>query len=67
MAGVKAAVPRVSYADMERWPEDGRRYELYDGEVFEIPSHERCGCWRAIASESTGLSIRMPPPSISTH
>jgi Uma2 family endonuclease len=38
MAGVKAAVPRVSYADLERWPEDGRRYELYDGEVFEIPS-----------------------------
>src|SRR5262245_35667830 len=38
MAVVKAAVPRVSYADMERWPEDGRRYELYDGEVFEIPS-----------------------------
>jgi Uma2 family endonuclease len=38
MAGVKAAVPRVSYADMERWPEDGRRYELYDGELFEIPS-----------------------------
>ncbi len=38
MAGVKALVPRVSYADMERWPEDGRRYELYDGEVFEIPS-----------------------------
>ena len=38
MAGVKAAAPRVSYADMERWPEDGRRYELYDGEVFEIPS-----------------------------
>jgi len=38
MAGVKAAVPRMSYADLERWPEDGRRYELYDGEVFEIPS-----------------------------
>jgi Uma2 family endonuclease len=38
MAGVKAAQPRVSYADLERWPEDGRRYELYDGEVFEIPS-----------------------------
>ena len=29
---------RVSYADLERWPEDARRYELYDGEVFEIPS-----------------------------
>jgi Uma2 family endonuclease len=38
MAGVKAAVPRVGYADLERWPEDGRRYELYDGEVFEIPA-----------------------------
>jgi Uma2 family endonuclease len=38
MTGVKAAQERVSYADLERWPEDGRRYELYDGEVFEIPS-----------------------------
>jgi Uma2 family endonuclease len=38
MAGVKAARERVSYADLERWPEDGRRYELYNGEVFEIPS-----------------------------
>jgi len=38
MTGVKAAQQRVSYADLERWPEDGRRYELYDGEVFEIPS-----------------------------
>jgi Uma2 family endonuclease len=34
----KAAQERVSYADLERWPEDGRRYELYNGEVFEIPS-----------------------------
>ena len=38
MAGVKAAQERVSYADLERRSEDGRRYELYDGEVFEIPS-----------------------------
>jgi Uma2 family endonuclease len=38
MAGVRATNLRVSYADLERWPEDGRRYELYDGEVFEIPS-----------------------------
>ena len=38
MGGVKAANPRVSYADLERWPDDGRRYELYDGEVFVIPS-----------------------------
>jgi Uma2 family endonuclease len=38
MAGVKAAQERVSYADLERWPEDGRRYELYDGEVYVVPS-----------------------------
>lgn len=38
MAAVKAAHPRVSYADLERWPEDGRRYELYDGEVYVVPS-----------------------------
>jgi Uma2 family endonuclease len=30
--------PRVSYADLERAPEDGRRYELYDGEVFVVPA-----------------------------
>ena len=35
---MKAAHPRVSYADLERWPEDGRRYELYDGEVYVIPA-----------------------------
>jgi Uma2 family endonuclease len=38
MAGVALNMRRVSYADMERWPDDGRRYELYDGEVFELPS-----------------------------
>jgi Uma2 family endonuclease len=38
MAPMTAACPRVSFADLERWPEDGRRYELYDGEVFQVPS-----------------------------
>jgi Uma2 family endonuclease len=38
MTAMKAAHPRVSFADMEKWPEDGRRYELYDGEVYEVPS-----------------------------
>jgi Uma2 family endonuclease len=38
MSSVKAVRPRVSYADLERAPEDGRRYELYDGEVFVVPS-----------------------------
>lgn len=38
MAPMTAAHPRVSFADLERWPEDGRRYELYDGEVYVVPS-----------------------------
>ncbi len=38
MATVKLVRPRVSYADLERSPEDGRRYELYDGEVFVVPA-----------------------------
>jgi Uma2 family endonuclease len=37
MAGVKTG-QRVSYSDLEQWPDDGRRYELYDGEVYEVPS-----------------------------
>ena len=35
---MKAAYPRVRFADLEKWPADGRRYELYDGEVYEVPS-----------------------------
>jgi Uma2 family endonuclease len=38
MTGMRAVHPRVSFAELERWPEDGRRYELYDGEVYEVPS-----------------------------
>ncbi len=38
MTGVKAAHQRVSFADLEKWPDDGRRYELYDGEVYVVPS-----------------------------
>ena len=29
---------RVTYAEMLEWPDDGRRYELYDGEVIVVPS-----------------------------
>ena len=36
MAGVRAA--SVSYAELQRMPEDGRQYELYDGEVRVVPS-----------------------------
>jgi Uma2 family endonuclease len=35
---VKAAHQRVSFSDLEKWPDDGRRYELYDGEVFVVPA-----------------------------
>jgi Uma2 family endonuclease len=30
--------PRVSYGDLQRQPEDGHRYEIYDGEVFVVPA-----------------------------
>jgi Uma2 family endonuclease len=38
MASVEAAHPHVIYADLERWPDDGKRYELYDGEVRVVPA-----------------------------
>jgi Uma2 family endonuclease len=38
MALVKTVRPRVSYTDLCQQPEDGRRYEIYDGEVFVVPS-----------------------------
>lgn len=38
MAGMRAVEPRVSYAELARWPDDGRRYELYDGEAIVVPA-----------------------------
>ena len=38
MPSVRVVQPRVSFADLQRLPEDGPRYELYDGEVFVIPA-----------------------------
>lgn len=38
MALMSVARPRVSYLDLQRAPEGGRRYEIYDGEVFVIPA-----------------------------
>lgn len=38
MAHVKSVRPRVGYSDLARAPEDGRRYELYDGEAFVVPA-----------------------------
>src|SRR5579859_8063033 len=36
---VKASTdPRVTFAELQQWPDDGRRYELYGGEVIVVPS-----------------------------
>ena len=42
MSAVKRVGGRVSFADLERAPEDGRRYELYDGEVVVVPTPIPC-------------------------
>lgn len=28
----------MSFAQLETWPDDGRRYELYDGEAIVVPA-----------------------------
>lgn len=76
MAPVNAPRPRVSYADLERWPDDGRRYELYDGEVVVVPSplplHQIvadaiCQVFRAFARATGGLAITSPIDIIFTE
>jgi Uma2 family endonuclease len=46
MALMRAGRPRVSYADLEDMADDGRRYEIVDGELFDVtpapsPLHQR--------------------------
>lgn len=69
MSAVKAVRPRVSYADLERAPEDGRRYELYDGEVSVVPAplpkHQIVAMTvgemlRAYARERGGFAVASP-------
>ena len=69
MALVKIVQPRVTYADLERAPEDGRRYELYDGEVFVVPApvprhqivqHLIVDLLRGHAARHGGLAIDSP-------
>jgi Uma2 family endonuclease len=38
MPFVKAEDSRVSFAELQRWPDDGRRYELYNGEAIVVPA-----------------------------
>jgi Uma2 family endonuclease len=35
---MKAVVPRLTYPELRQMPEDGKRYELVNGEVFVTPS-----------------------------
>jgi Uma2 family endonuclease len=54
--GSVAALPRkMTFSDLERLPEDGRRFELYDGEVSEMtaPSfvHQRVLLYTAMVVE----------------
>ena len=38
MAPMQDVQPRVGYADLERMPDDGRRYEIHGGELVVLPS-----------------------------
>jgi len=38
MKPVQIEQRKVTYTDLESWPDDGRRYELYDGEVYVCPA-----------------------------
>ena len=35
---MKAVVPRLTYPELRQMPDDGKRYELINGEVFVTPS-----------------------------
>lgn len=38
MAAMQLVDPRVTYAELEQWPDDGCRYELYRGEAIAVPT-----------------------------
>ena len=69
MRFMKAADSRVTYAELQQWPDDGRQYELYDGEVIVVPSpfprHQRVASniediLRDYESAAGGLVFRAP-------
>lgn len=69
MALVQPFRDRVSFAELATWPVDGRRYELYDGEVREVasplPIHQIVtglvgDAMRAWARETGGLALCAP-------
>jgi Uma2 family endonuclease len=69
MRSMKAADSRVTYAELQQWPDDGRQYELYDGEVIVVPSpfprHQRVASnieciLRDYESAAGGLTFHAP-------
>jgi len=69
MPFMKAVDPRVTFAELQQWPDDGRRYELYDGEVIVVPSpfprHQRVASnieeiLREYEHAAGGLMFRAP-------
>jgi Uma2 family endonuclease len=38
MASVLGIPRKATYRDLQSWPDDGRRYELHDGEVVVVPA-----------------------------
>jgi Uma2 family endonuclease len=69
MGGVERVRARVSFADLERAPEDGRRYELYDGEVYVVPApiprhqvvqHTVAEALRALCRQHGGFAVGSP-------
>ena len=38
MSPVQIEQRKVTYTDLESWPDDGRRYELYVGEAYVCPA-----------------------------
>ena len=69
MGAVERVQPRVSFADLERAPEDGRRYELYDGEVYVVPApiprhqvvqHTVAEALRGLCRQHGGFAVGSP-------
>ena len=69
MGAVERVHPRVSFADLERAVDDGRRYELYDGEVYVVPApiplhqvvqYTLAEALRAICRQHGGFAVGSP-------
>ena len=69
MRFMRGADPRVTYGELQQWPDDGRRYELYDGEAIVVPSpfprHQRVASniediLREYEAAAGGLTFRAP-------